>query len=152
MKILVVSDSHGQVGNLAEMADREKPFDYLIHCGDGVHDLGNIGIRPGLATLAVSGNMDLGKPGDYKRSIVHGIGGWTFLITHGDMFRVHNGNESLIEEARMCECDIAVFGHTHRPYLSGEKPVLFNPGPAVNGYYGVILLDEAIKCIHKRLG
>ena len=35
IKILVVSDSHGARRHLQEIIDRERPFDYLIHCGDG---------------------------------------------------------------------------------------------------------------------
>ena len=34
MKVLIVSDTHGQDENLEETVLREAPFDYLIHCGD----------------------------------------------------------------------------------------------------------------------
>ena len=32
MKVLIVSDTHGQDENLEETVLREAPFDYLIHC------------------------------------------------------------------------------------------------------------------------
>jgi len=50
--------------------------------------------------------------------------------------------------------DIVVFGHTHRPFLSdADRPILFNPGPALNGQYGIITIDEnAMNFAHKRVG
>ena len=34
MRILVVSDTHGQRAELKEVISKTRPFDYLIHCGD----------------------------------------------------------------------------------------------------------------------
>ena len=47
------------------------------------------------------------------------------------------GMSALISKT-ITEADIVLFGHTHVKYCRGEKPVLFNPGPANNGCYGVI--------------
>ena len=34
MKILIVSDTHGQEKNLEEVLEKESPIDALIHLGD----------------------------------------------------------------------------------------------------------------------
>ena len=34
MKIMIVSDSHGQMENITRAIGLEKPLDMLFHCGD----------------------------------------------------------------------------------------------------------------------
>jgi hypothetical protein len=65
------------------------------------------------------------------------------MITHGDLQGAHRDTLGLLDEGRARGCDIVLFGHTHRPYKAGGKPALFNPGAALNGSYGVILLNGA---------
>ena len=51
------------------------------------------------------------------------------LLTHGHYYGVSVGMERLKEEARARGCNIAMFGHTHRPYLSQEEGLtVLNPG------------------------
>ena len=51
------------------------------------------------------------------------------LLTHGHYYNVTVGVERLKEEARERGIDIAMFGHTHRPYLEiGDELVILNPG------------------------
>ena len=52
----------------------------------------------------------------------------TFL-THGHFYSVSVGTERLIDEAQDRGVQIAMFGHTHKPYLErrGDLTVL-NPG------------------------
>ena len=33
-RALIVSDTHGRLGNLKEVLEQEKPIDMLVHCGD----------------------------------------------------------------------------------------------------------------------
>ena len=49
--------------------------------------------------------------------------------------------------------DIAIFGHTHIPYLKEEKEItLFNPGAVLRGNYGVISFEEnKVEFIHKEI-
>ena len=57
------------------------------------------------------------------------IGKYRALLTHGHYYGVSVGMERLKEEARARGCDIAMFGHTHRPYLSQEEGLtVLNPG------------------------
>lgn len=51
------------------------------------------------------------------------------MLTHGHYYNVSLGVETLREEAIERGCDIAMYGHTHRPYLEqGGKVTILNPG------------------------
>ena len=53
------------------------------------------------------------------------------LITHGDRYGVKYELNNLYYRALEAEVDIALFGHTHIPYMEEVKGIwLFNPGSA----------------------
>lgn len=152
VKILVVSDSHGSRRGLQKIIDRELPFDCLIHCGDGVEDLGRIRLPQAVQVLSVAGNMD--RAGSQERLIETSLHNISFLICHGDQFGAHYDYDRLIDEGLCRGVNIICCGHTHMPYLRDYPPLLFNPGPADKGLYGIIILDAAAaepKCEHKQL-
>jgi len=151
-KILVVSDSHGNSIKLRDIINREKPFDYIVHCGDGVNDLIHSSVPPGSVTLAVTGNIDIGRGITGERLIVTTIAEKKIMITHGDIFGAHAGLSSLESEARKRGADIVLFGHTHVKYLGKGTPALFNPGPANNGLYGIIYLADRVSFSHHDIG
>lgn len=128
MKILIVSDTHGQLREFREVLKRTRPLDYLIHCGDteGQDEL----IRSDAACpcAIVRGNNDFFT--DAERSLVVELGGCRFFVTHGHNLGVSMGTERLREEAKARGCNVAVFGHTHRPCLDQSDPSLtvMNPG------------------------
>jgi len=138
MKLLILSDSHGNIRSIRRILEKEAPFDYLIHCGDGVRDLLHAEMPAGSRVLKVAGNVDLSVVYDMDRVITEEICGLHFLITHGDLYDAHNGYGMLMSEGRNTDSDVVLFGHTHIQYCSEGTPVLFNPGTAMKGFYGVI--------------
>ncbi len=150
MKILVIADSHGDRARLQEIIDREQPFDVLIHCGDGAHDLDRVVLPQNIEVLSVAGNMD--RAGG-KRLIEAALNGVRFLVCHGDRFAVHYDYDRLLDEGLRRGADIICCGHTHIPCLLPHPPVLFNPGPADRGLYGIITLGSAQKplCENRQL-
>jgi len=150
LKILVVSDSHGDCTRLQNIIDREKPFDRLIHCGDGVLDLACVEVPQGAEVLSVAGNMD--RAGGPERLIETSVDSVRFLICHGDRFAVHYDYDRLLDEGLCRGVDIICCGHTHRAYLHNHPPLLFNPGPADRGLYGIITLGAGEpRCEHRQL-
>ena len=150
IKILVVSDSHGERKSLQRIIDREQPFKYLIHCGDGSNDLGHIRLPQDAAVLSVAGNMD--QSGTQERLIETTLSDVMFLICHGDQFGAHYDYERLLGEGLRRGVDIICCGHTHIPYQHNHPPLLFNPGPADRGLYGIITLEQGKPdCAHKQL-
>ncbi|HSV97450.1 MAG TPA: YfcE family phosphodiesterase [Spirochaetota bacterium] len=151
MKILVISDSHGSVVMLQRIIEREAQFDCLVHCGDGVADLLNVRLPHGVPVTRVSGNVDRARGIVLPAAEALEAEGLRILVTHGDAFRVENDYGILIEAARAHGFDLALFGHTHIKYLRNHRPVLFNPGPAIGGSYGVVeILDGAPVFRHER--
>ncbi|MBN1531697.1 MAG: YfcE family phosphodiesterase [Spirochaetes bacterium] len=151
MKILVVSDSHGNSERLRRIVDAERPFQYLVHCGDGVNDLLHAGVPADAVTLAVAGNVDLGRGITGERILWTRIGGRAFMITHGDLFGAHNGLSGLEREAARGGADIVLFGHTHVRHLREEPPAMLNPGSANNGWYGLVEIDGDVRFSHRQL-
>ena len=127
MKILIVSDTHGREKNLEEVLKKEEPIDALIHLGDleGGEDF--ISTHVECPVYLVSGNNDFFCSLPREREIT--LGKYKVLITHGHYYYISMGTEMLKEEARARNFDIAMFGHTHRPYLEQERDItVLNPG------------------------
>jgi putative phosphoesterase len=128
MKILVISDTHGQEQNLKKVLEREGMPDHVIHLGDS-EDSG-IRMRRTLTCPLhiVAGNCDFFS--DLPRVTVVELDGHRILLTHGHYHYVSVGTRDLVEEAKANDCDIVMYGHTHRPFLDQSDPELtvLNPG------------------------
>ena len=151
MKLLVVTDSHGNSTALGRIIREEAPFEYLIHCGDGLDDLARVEMPPLASLVAVQGNIDRarGVRGEERANLV--IMGRRILIVHGDRQGAHNDLLGLLDEAKTGGFDMVLFGHTHKKYLAEGTPLLFNPGAAQGGLYGVVVMGERIEVFAKRL-
>jgi len=150
VKILVVSDSHGNTTALQRIISLEKPFDYLVHCGDGVADLMYVQMPGSPFVLKVSGNVDRPRGMYIEQRLIETIEGYKLFITHGDAHQVHRDTSGIYNDTVSTGCDVALFGHTHRQYLSQGKPWLFNPGECRGGYYGILHIEESISFFHRR--
>lgn len=147
MKLLIVSDSHGNTLALREVLDREPDADFLLHLGDGAADLAAIqhtGRCP--QAMAVRGNCDYAP--DLPSERLCTFMGKLVFMTHGNGYEVKLTCGALLGAARQKGAEIALFGHTHSPYYGFQDGVyLFNPGAlshCVSGRltYGVLLLTE----------
>lgn len=150
MKLLVVSDSHGNTVLLQRIVDREKPYDCLVHCGDGVNDLIHVSLPADAAVITVAGNIDRarGIRGEIREFIT--VGERRVMVTHGDHQGAHHNYDGLIDEGTRYRCDLVLFGHTHLPYRSSGNPLLFNPGAAQRGLYGIVIFNGKMVCAHRR--
>ena len=104
MKVLIVSDTHGQDENLEETVLREAPFDYLIHCGDVEGREIFIEALAECPCTIVAGNNDFFTDLPYDEEVT-------------------------LENAQAKGCKIAMYGHTHMPVIENEDGILvINPG------------------------
>lgn len=129
MKILIVSDTHRKDDNIKRVLEEQAPLDMLIHLGDseGSEHLIASWANEGCCLNMVMGNNDFFSM--LEREIELELGPHRALLTHGHYYNVSLGIESLYREARARGCDIAMFGHTHRPCLEKKHGVLIlNPG------------------------
>lgn len=128
-KILVASDTHGNVKHLKWVIERNKPLDMFIFCGDGeglereAEEL----LGKNCVLHMVRGNNDYFSdlPGEEEFQ----IGPYRAFLTHGHRYGVNVSNRRLAEEARDRGCGLAFFGHTHRPQMEEVGGVTcINPG------------------------
>lgn len=127
MKILVVSDTHGRDRELETAVEREAPFDKLIHCGDVEGREIFIEALADCPCCIVAGNNDFFC--DLPREQEITIGGKNALVTHGHYYGVSIDLSGIADEARSRGCEIAFFGHTHKPVVAQKNGVLvINPG------------------------
>ena len=150
MRILVVSDTHGQCGRVYEIYKKlvtEAPLDLIVHCGDYSSDALEIQARLRVHVAWVKGNCD-GGFGDDNWSILETEYG-NFLITHGHMENVDFSQQNLYYKALENDCIGAFYGHTHRSaYTQIGDVYMMNPGSLTKprdgsgGTFGLIVTTE----------
>ena len=145
MKVLIISDTHGNHRNLDKVLEREKGIDMLLHMGD-VED-GDTYLEAVLdcPLHIVAGNNDFftGLPKDLEVM----VGEYRVWITHGHQYYVSMSNEVLKGEAIDRGVDIVFYGHTHRPVIDiSEEVIAINPGsisyPRQEGRQGSYVLMD----------
>jgi len=127
VKILVVSDSHGEKSSMLRALEVESP-DMIIHLGDYIKDCNIIYTNyPDLSIRSVRGNGDYFSAGnDTEEFIVYGK---RFFITHGHLFDVKSTMNSIIKAGEHRGVDFVLFGHTHKPYHVKSGSITYiNPG------------------------
>ena len=131
LRILIMSDSHGRNENvelaIAQVREEIGEFQMLIHLGD-VGDARELESLAGVPCYIVRGNTD------YDAKLLNAnvieAGGHRIFATHGHLYQVDMRLDLLRFAALENDCDIAMYGHTHVPYLE-EAPddiTILNPG------------------------
>lgn len=117
LRILVVSDSHGRNENVQKAINKAGKIDMMIHLGDVGARYHEVEYMAGVPTYIVAGNNDF--YGNLLERNIIDLGGHRIFATHGHRMQVHRGVELLRYHALENDCDIALYGHTHIPFLSG---------------------------------
>jgi len=152
MKLLVLSDSHGNIERMIYAVEYTKP-DIILHLGDQIMDAVLLQSQfPNTTFHAVKGNCDFNAFGDIELLLT--FDGVKVFMTHGHTYRVKNGLAEIIEAGRKKGADIALFGHTHIAMIQ-QAPGLFimNPGQLQHNdsysraSYGVVtVVKDSFEC------
>ena len=148
MKVLVFSDSHGDVKNMCRAIAREQPR-MVLHLGDGWHDAEAVAERfPELPLEKVPGNCDFRYQEEAVRLVL--IEGKLVMLSHGHTLGVKNNLSILLREAQARGADVALLGHTHKPFVDIRNGVtMLNPG-SIGDYqrptYGTLTFENG-QCI-----
>ena len=127
MRILVMSDSHGNLPLALQACDMAGTFDALFHLGDGGDDAGILVHVLDVKVVHVAGNCDIGSAS--PRELLLEYKGRKLLLMHGDACGVKIGLGKLEKRAREAEVDAVLFGHTHRATITTLSGILaVNPG------------------------
>ncbi len=127
MRILIVSDTHGNDTGIVLALHALQPVDLVVHCGDGEADIRLLESIDTTASVRVAGNCDVGSAA--PRELLCEWKGVKVLICHGDRYGVKAGLAKL--EARGCEAGVQaiLYGHTHLAMIEKRSGILLiNPG------------------------
>ena len=123
---VILSDSHGRYKNVQKIAPLFSENDYIVHLGDGSSDM-----RPYLSQypeklFVMKGNCDFSY--GMEETVIEAEG-LSVLCCHGHRYGVKRGLETLAARAKELNCEIALYGHTHRAGIETVDGVLcINPG------------------------
>lgn len=127
-KIVIISDTHANVGAIYSLYDIMQESDYVFHLGDHYSDFNGLEDEFKDKLYRVRGNCDGGVE---SRELIVKIEDRKILVTHGDLYGVKSTLDRLILRAKELGCDTAFFGHTHRAEIIEKCGVtLINPGNA----------------------
>ena len=153
MRLLVLSDSHGDVASLQMAIENEHSADAVVFLGDGLNDYEYCRkrIRDKIC-IAVKGNCD-SYILDYPKSQTFTFGGKVIYCAHGDLDKVKFGPEPLRQKAESMGFDIVLFGHTHKAMTVYHNGIHYlNPGSVKENSYGIVDIEEnGIMCFHKKI-
>lgn len=159
MKILIVSDTHGRHSAFDKALKEAGKIDALVHLGDTEGGEDYIEAVCGCPAYVLAGNNDFFSDNLREMEVVFGTK--KAFMTHGHYYYVSLGPERIIEEGKMRNADIVMFGHTHKPFLEMiDGMIVLNPGslsyPRQEGRKGSYIMLEIeqdcdVKCEIKYL-
>ena len=127
MRILVMSDSHGNFPLALQACDVAGTFDALFQLGDDSDDAALLAHALEVNVIHVAGNCDIGSAS--PRELLWECEGKRLLLVHGDAYGVKSGLGRLENRAREAGADAVLFGHTHRATITTLSGILtVNPG------------------------
>ena len=144
MKLLVLSDSHGNVDNMARAVELTRPR-HILHLGDCLRDAQALHERfPDIPMDTVPGNCDWGSFDAPERLLE--FDGVLVLMMHGHTRNVKSSPMSALYAAKEYGAQVLLFGHTHVPLVDNDGSLLtLNPGAAGDRLHptcGILTIDN----------
>ena len=144
MKLLVISDSHGNYTRALKAHQLAGPVDHIIHLGDGADDARLMEEVLEVPVHRVAGNCDFDA--QLTKELTLAIGDCLIFMTHGNRHQVKSGLTQLVEKGVEVGATVVLYGHTHLPAIaSAEGMLLVNPGALKEGFpgsYAIVTVDE----------
>lgn len=127
MRILIISDTHGNLQNFEKVLKREQEIDMLLHLGDVQKDEDYLEAVMECPVHIIAGNNDFFSGLPWEEEVQ--IGKYKVFMTHGHGYYVSAHTRRLKQSARERGADIVMYGHTHRPDIDTTEDVIaINPG------------------------
>lgn len=124
MKIVVLSDTHGDPDVIEQVYKQEQDADAFFHCGDSelAYDDAHFNNM-----YRVKGNCDFDR--NFVDDLLVPIGDRSIFMTHGHLYNIKMTLTPLDYKAQETGADIVLFGHSH--LLGAEQigdTLFLNPG------------------------
>ncbi len=127
MRILIVSDTHGNHRNLDRVLEKIGAIDGFLHLGDVEGDEDYFEALLKCPVHIVAGNNDFFS--DLPDEKMLQIGKYKIMMNHGHGYYVSRNTSRLKKAAKDRGADIVMYGHTHRPDIDFEDGIItINPG------------------------
>ena len=144
MKLLILSDSHGNIDNMARAVELIQPR-HILHLGDCLRDAQALHERyPDIPMDTVPGNCDWGSCDQPERLLE--MGGVRIFMLHGHTRNVKSSPMSALYAAKEYGAQVLLFGHTHVPLVDNDGTLLtLNPGAAGDRLHptcGILTIDN----------
>lgn len=144
MRILVFSDTHGDISQCIRLVNTLTGINMIIHAGDHAQDAENLAAEfPNIPVRFVRGNCDISSA---PCELIIEAEEKRIFLTHGHLYNVKNefAFETLAEKVKSINCDLGIFGHTHLGYNANlGRFSLLNPGSIrYCSTYGVVEIDH----------
>lgn len=124
MKIVVLSDTHGDATIIDDVYNQEQDADAFFHCGDSELSFDAPQFH---AMHRVRGNCD--ADANFPEDLVIQVGGRRVFMTHGHLYNIKMTLTPLDYKAQETAADIVLFGHSHLLGVEQVGDALFlNPG------------------------
>ena len=145
MKLLVISDSHGNYARAFLAQQLAGPVDHIFHLGDGAEDARLMEEVLAEPVYRVAGNCD--PDPTLPSELTLDLGQCRVFVTHGNRQLVKSGLAKLIARGKEAGAGLVLYGHTHLPAVACcEGMLLVNPGAlreGVPGSYAIVTLEGA---------
>lgn len=126
-KVVIISDTHGNMPKITALYGIFKECDYIIHLGDTSGDGSKIKKEFGDKVILINGNCDPVKLGENEAVLE--IEGVKIFATHGHLYSAKTTLNGLYMRGNEENCQIVLYGHTHRAREDEIDGVtLINPG------------------------
>lgn len=130
-KVLLISDSHGNMDGVRKIIKDIGKVDMAIHMGDIIGQDELLREIVGCPVHIVRGNCDYSSSNPYSEVII--VGRNRIYATHGHIEGVNWSFDGIVAAAKEAECNVALYGHTHVPDISTFAGLLIiNPGSVTN--------------------
>lgn len=124
MKLLVMSDTHGDAEVINKVRESHPSVDAVIHCGDSELPFDHPYLE---GVLRVRGNCD--RDDRFVEEELVEMNGVKIFVAHGHLLNVKSNIMNLYYRAKELEADAVFFGHSHVLGSELMENILFvNPG------------------------
>ncbi len=124
LKVLVMSDTHGDAFVIDQVIKNVGLVDAIFHCGDSELDVQHESLQ---SIHIVRGNCDMDS--SFPNEVITEIKGTKIYMTHGHLFQVKDTMIPIKLRAQEVGTDVVLFGHSHLLGAEILNGTLFlNPG------------------------
>ena len=146
-RIVLFSDSHGRTENIKNILRQIPGIDYVLFLGDCLRDIYPVEqMNPDIVFHYVPGNNDFSVSLPSEKTVE--IGGVRIFMAHGHQYQVKMTCDRIFYRTGEIQCQIGLFGHTHRAVkVQDDGILLMNPGSVSLPYggnpsYGIIEIEN----------